>query len=66
MRAIFFDKYTGETLLSIPTKGGNVYREGDTIWIATEMQEDGNFYFRVNLANEQTRKDFNALCLKHG
>lgn len=66
MKAIFLDKHMGETLLEIPTRGGNVYREGDTIWIAREMQEDGNFYFLVNLADEQTRTDFNTLVLKYG
>ena len=55
-----------EVLLDIPSRGGNVFREGDTIWIAREMTEDGNFYFNVNMENEQTRKDFNALRLTHG
>ncbi len=65
MKAIFLDKYTGETLFEMPTRGGNFYREGDTIWVAREIEEDGNVHFLVNLENEQTRKDFNALVAKH-
>ncbi len=65
MRAIFFNAISNEILLDIPSRGGNVFREGETVWVAREMQADGNFYFNVNMENEQTREDFNALRSRH-